>query len=138
LIFFVLALAAHFLIPAAHVFDVSAPVLGAIVLFAGLALSVWSSRKFREADTEIEPTSPSNRVLITQAPYTLSRNPMYLGAVITLVGAAIWLGTLPMFVAALALFLVLNFVFVPFEEAKMWRQFGGEYDAFRRRVRRWV
>ena len=37
-----------------------------------------------------------------------------------------------------AVFALANFVHVPFEEAKMRRQFGEAYDAYRRQVRRWV
>jgi protein-S-isoprenylcysteine O-methyltransferase Ste14 len=43
-----------------------------------------------------------------------------------------------MFIAPIALFATLNWVHIPFEEAKMRRQFGATYDGYVRRVRRWV
>ena len=38
----------------------------------------------------------------------------------------------------IALFLVVNFLFIPFEEEKMLRQFGKTYADYTRRVRRWL
>jgi len=35
-------------------------------------------------------------------------------------------------------FLTANFVHIPFEEAKLRRQFGEAFDAYARRVRRWA
>ena len=42
-----------------------------------------------------------------------------------------------MFVAPIALFAIANWVHIPFEEAKMRRQFGPVYDNYVARVRRW-
>ena len=79
-----------------------------------------------------------NRKLITSDPYQFTRNPMYLGLVILAVGIAIWVGTWPMFGAPIALFATANWVHIPFEEAKMRRQFGAAYDDYVARVRRWI
>jgi protein-S-isoprenylcysteine O-methyltransferase Ste14 len=43
-----------------------------------------------------------------------------------------------MLAAPIAVFLTANFVHIPYEEAKMRRQFGAEYDAYVGRVRRWL
>jgi len=43
-----------------------------------------------------------------------------------------------MLLAPVAVFLTANFVHIPFEEAKMRRQFGEAFDAYARRERRWV
>ena len=93
---------------------------------------------FRREGTEIEPTSPTNRKLITSGPYQFTRNPMYLGLVILTLGIAIWVGAWPMFGAPVALFATANWVHIPFEEAKMRRQFGPIYDDYVARVRRWI
>jgi ABC-type uncharacterized transport system substrate-binding protein len=54
------------------------------------------------------------------------------------VGIAVWIGAWPMFMAPLAVFATVNWVHIPFEEAKMRRQFGAAYDDYVARVRRWV
>ncbi len=136
------ALALHFLVPSTRVFQLPLPslgiIVGAVVLGIGFFLSQWASKIFAEEKTEIIPTSPQNRVLVTRGPFRFSRNPMYLGITGMIVGIALMLGTLPMFVAALLYFFTMRFVFVPFEEEKMARQFGEAYAAYKARVRRWI
>ena len=85
-----------------------------------------------------EPTSPTNRKLITSGPYQFTRNPMYLGIVILTLSIAIWFGAWPMLGAPVALFATANWIHIPFEEAKMRRQFGTVYDEYVAKVRRWI
>ncbi len=136
------ALLLHFFVPASRVFSLEYgrvyDILGLIVFVGGFYLPLWASKIFAEEKTEIIPTSPTNRVLVTRGPYRFSRNPMYLGMVISLLGIAIVIGTFPMFIAAFAHFLVMNFVFIPFEEEKMQRQFPAEFLRYRAHVRRWL
>jgi protein-S-isoprenylcysteine O-methyltransferase Ste14 len=83
---------------------------------------------FRRKGTEVSPTSPANRKLITIGPDRFTRNPMYLGLVIVTLGIAVWVGAWPMFLAPIAVLATANWVHIPFEEAKMRRQFGATYD----------
>jgi protein-S-isoprenylcysteine O-methyltransferase Ste14 len=116
----------------------SAPTLGYFIVAISWILPVWAFVLFRREGTEIEPTSVTNRTLVTSGPYQFTRNPMYLGLVILTLGIAIWVGTWPMFGAPIALFATANWVHIPFEEAKMRRQFGSVYDNYVARVRRWI
>ena len=99
---------------------------------------VWAFVLFRREGTEIDPTSPTNRKLITSGPYQFTRNPMYLGLVILALGVALWVGAWPMFIAPVAIFATANWVHIPFEEAKMRCQFGATYEDYIEWVRRWV
>jgi protein-S-isoprenylcysteine O-methyltransferase Ste14 len=112
--------------------------LGISLVAISWILPVWAIVLFRREGTEIEPTSPTNRKLITSGPYQFTRNPMYLGLVILTLGIAIWVGAWPMFGASIALFATASWVHIPFEEAKMQRQFGAAYDNYVVRVRRWI
>jgi protein-S-isoprenylcysteine O-methyltransferase Ste14 len=112
--------------------------LGISLVAISWILPVWAIVLFRREGTEVEPTSPTNRKLITSGPYQFTRNPMYLGLVILTLGIAIWVGAWPMFSAPIALFATANWVHIPFEEAKMRRQFGTVYDNYVARVRRWI
>ncbi len=113
------------------------PLGGAIVALAGMP-AFWAFALFRSEDTEINPTSPTNRKLVTRGPYRFTRNPMYLSLVMLTLGIAIWVGSWPFFLAPTGVFATANWVHIPYEEAKMSRQFGAEFDDYMRRVRRWV
>ena len=115
-----------------------APPVGIGLVAAALILPASAIFLFRRERTELDPTSPTNRKLVTNGPYRLTRNPMYLGLIIVTFGIGVWVGAWPMFIAPLAVFATLNWVHIPFEETKMRRQFGALYDDYVRRVRRWV
>ena len=63
---------------------------------------------------------------------------MYLGLVVLTLGIAVWAGTWPMMIVPFAVFATANWVHIPFEEAKMRRQFGASYDDYVSRVSRWL
>ncbi len=110
---------------------------GAAVLGAGgLVMMLWAWGLFRIRKTAICPTFCSS-TLVTEGPYRVSRNPMYLGMTGMLGAVALALGTLPMFLTPVAFFVLMDRVFVPFEERKMAQQFGAPFEAYSRRVRRW-
>ena len=112
--------------------------LGVLLIIAGVALAVAATRLFRREGTEINPTSLTNRKLVTSGPFNFTRNPMYLSLVTIALGIAFAVGAWPMFLVPIALFATVNWVHVPFEEAKMRRQFSEAYDDYARRVRRWI
>jgi len=112
--------------------------LGVLLIIAGVALAVTAARLFRREGTEINPTSLTNRKLVTSGPFNFTRNPMYLSLVTIALGIAFAVGAWPMFLVPIAVFATANWVHIPFEEAKMRRQFGEAYDDYTRRVRRWI
>ena len=111
---------------------------GVAVIALGLAFSAWGVLTFRGAGTEVQPSSPTNKALVTHGPYALTRNPMYVGMVTITLGVALLVGAPLLFAAPVLLFLLDNFVIIPFEEAKMERQFGDAFRAYKARVRRWI
>jgi protein-S-isoprenylcysteine O-methyltransferase Ste14 len=112
--------------------------LAVLLVIAGISLSAAGAVLFRREGTEINPVSATNRKLVTSGPYRFTRNPMYLGLVLITLGIAFWVGAWPMFLAPIATFATANWVHIPFEEAKMRRQFGAEFDAYVSRIRRWI
>ena len=114
------------------------PLLGGAVFFLAWIAPVWAFRLFQREGTEVEPTSAANRRLVTRGPYRFSRNPMYLGLAVSTLGLALWIGAWPFFAVPLAVFATAAFVHIPFEEAKMRRQFGAAYDDYAGSVRRWI
>ncbi|HYK78182.1 MAG TPA: isoprenylcysteine carboxylmethyltransferase family protein [Micropepsaceae bacterium] len=122
---------------AAIVYFSSLP-LATLLIAAGIFLAAWGRATFAAAGTEIIPASATNKKLVTIGPFRFTRNPMYLGVSVLTLGIAFYAGTLPFFAIPILLFLLCNFVFIPFEEAKMQRQFNDQYTDYLRRVRRWI
>ena len=79
-----------------------------------------------------------NSSLVVAFPFSVTRNPMYLGILIGMIGLAIAIGTIAGIVAALVFFLFVNAVSIPYEEKKMEAQFGDDYRGYKKRVRRWI
>ena len=84
------------------------PLLGIALVVLAFIPPVWAFVLFRREDTEINPTSPANRKLVTRGPYQFTRNPMYLGLVTLSLGIAVWIGAWSMFIAPLAVFATVN------------------------------
>ena len=133
-----LAGAVSWLHPWRALLDVRIVWLGVALVAIGTAISVWAFLLFRRAGTEINPTSETNKSLVVDGPFRLTRNPMYLGLVIFTLGLAFGVGSLPMFAVPLLVFATANWAHIPFEEAKRRRQFGAVFDHYMRQVRRWI
>lgn len=108
---------------------------GLIVI--GLALIGWSAFWFWRRKTTIEPHHDP-QALIVEGPYRLSRNPIYLGMVVILLGAIIGRGQ-PLCLILLAAFIwVLNKRFIEPEEQVLRRAFGAQAEGYLARTRRWL
>jgi protein-S-isoprenylcysteine O-methyltransferase Ste14 len=112
--------------------------LGVVLIVIGVALSMSAALLFRREGTELDPTSTTNRKLVTSGPFRFTRNPTYLGLVLVTLGIAFCAGVWPMLLAPVATFATANWLHIPFEEAKMHRQFGGDFEANTNKVRRWI
>lgn len=106
-------------------------------LAAGLMLLIHSAGLFAKADTALIPFHKST-ALVTNGPYKITRNPMYLGMVLVLLGMAVILGSLVTFLVIPVFVVIIHFNFILGEERFMEELFGEEYLAYKRRVRRWL
>lgn len=109
---------------------------GLLLLVGGLGLASMGSRLFARRKTNIMTFDDPDR-LVDEGPFALSRNPMYLGLLLGLVGLALLLGSPWAAVGPVLFFLACERVYIPFEEARMAATFGPAYDRYRSRVRRW-
>ena len=112
--------------------------LGLSVMVGALAILFGAMLQFRLNNTQLMPNSPTNNALVTGGIFGITRNPMYLAMTLFCLGGALWLGRPIMLLAPVLMFAVANWVFIPFEEAKMRRQFPETFDAYCKRVRRWL
>ncbi|MCB1561183.1 MAG: isoprenylcysteine carboxylmethyltransferase family protein [Xanthomonadales bacterium] len=113
--------------------------IAALLIVVGIAVAALGAIEFGRQRTTVDPMHPEKvSSLVTSGVFGFSRNPMYLGFLLVLLGGVAWtanaLSLLP--VLAFALYLT-RFQIIP-EERWMQRQFGDDYDAYRQRVRRWI
>ena len=133
-----LTLGASALAPSLPLIDQRFAPLGLVLALIGLVISVWSVILFGRAGTDVRPDSPTNKALIVNGPYHVTRNPMYLGLVLITLGAAFWLRMPLVFLAPVITFAICSAVHIPMEEAKMGAQFGAAFDDYAHKVRRWI
>jgi len=110
---------------------------GWVLVVAAASLGGWAIVLFRRAKTGIVPFSPSTS-LVADGPYRITRNPMYLGMTLALLGWAVILGSLSPFVVPPVFAVLVTYLFVLPEEGHMERTFGASYLERKKRVRRWL
>jgi protein-S-isoprenylcysteine O-methyltransferase Ste14 len=129
--------ALHLLLPLRQILVFPWRPAGAVLLLAGPILNLVADRQFKQHGTTVKPFErPAS--LITDGVYRLSRNPMYLGFVLILLGIAILLGTVTSFVVVLMFALLMEYRFIRVEEAMMEETFGEAWQTYKARVRRWI
>jgi protein-S-isoprenylcysteine O-methyltransferase Ste14 len=111
--------------------------IGWVPFVAAVALAFQIKFRFDKLGTPIRPFETST-VLVTDGPFAISRNPIYFGMVVGLLGIAVALGTAtPLAVIpAFVWFIQRNFIAV--EEKMLEDAFGDAYRAYKSRVRRWI
>jgi protein-S-isoprenylcysteine O-methyltransferase Ste14 len=78
------------------------------------------------------------RSFVPGGPYRWVRNPMYLGALLLLVGFGLWYASLSMVLLALPALALAHLFVVLYEEPTLRRRFGVPYVTYLARVNRWV
>ena len=119
-------------------FWVPVRVVGVLVLVAGVGVLLHAFARFVvEGLGTPAPVAPTER-LVVGGLYRYVRNPMYLAVLAVIVGQALLLGRLELLgYAALVAAAFVAFVRW-YEEPTLHRQFGDEYDAYRRAVPAWL
>lgn len=121
-----------FELPARTLFSVSAAVAGAVIGGLGFA-------SFIRAKTTVNPMKPdSSSSLVISGIYRFTRNPMYLGFLLGLLGWAIFLSNALAFFLLPAFIVYMNRFQIEPEEKALARLFGEQFVAYRSRVRRWL
>lgn len=115
------------------------PYLAGGIALAGALLAVLGVVSFRRAKTTVNPMSPeSSSSLVTSGVYRVTRNPMYLGFLLILLGWAAWLSNALAFALVPGFALYLDCFQIRPEERALDSLFGQEFGAYKARVRRWI
>jgi protein-S-isoprenylcysteine O-methyltransferase Ste14 len=111
--------------------------LGVAPIVIGVVIDLWAASLFRKHKTTVKPhETPS--ALIASGVFRISRNPIYSGMLLILLGVSICVGSITAFVSPILFFLIINRRFIPMEESAMETVFGDRYREYKGRVRRWL
>lgn len=110
---------------------------GIFGLGLSLALDTFATIRFAKHRTPFNPARPA-RVLVTDGPYRLTRNPMYIGMGCLFAGAAVASGSLWSLATLPAVLGVVNRAVIPREERHLIAVFGDDYLRYQARVPRWL
>ncbi len=130
-------IALHVLLPGIVLWESLWRWFGAAILVVGLTIGWSAVRLFRKHETTIKPGEKSTH-LVTDGPYRLTRNPIYVAMTVVLAGVATMLGSATPWLVLPAFVWVIARNVIPVEEAMMAETFGHDYEAYRSHVRRWL
>ncbi|MEQ8667456.1 MAG: isoprenylcysteine carboxylmethyltransferase family protein [Rhodospirillales bacterium] len=109
---------------------------GTLLLATGMALIVWGFLAQRAVGAEVEPWTAT--AAITEAPpYSLTRNPMYLGMTAAYIALAMIAGSKWSVATLFVCLVVVDRYVIDREEAYLEAKFGDAYLDYKARVRRW-
>jgi protein-S-isoprenylcysteine O-methyltransferase Ste14 len=103
----------------------------------GIVITILAVRFFKQAHTTVRPFERSN-VLAVGSIYWVSRNPMYLGYLLILVGIAILLGAVSPWLVVAGFTVLLQCVFICVEERLLEEEFGALWKGYCKHTRRWL
>jgi len=127
----------HFLVPVYQLTAYPWSAIGLLPLITGAGLNLAADAALKKQGTTVKPyETPS--ALITTGVYSLSRNPMYLGMSLILIGVALLMGSLTPYTIVPGFIIIIDRAFIRPEEATLNRQFGEAWTAYVERVRRWL
>ena len=113
-------------------------IIGMIVGVIGALIALWCVFTFATIGGGTPAPFDPPRRLVIRGPYQFVRNPMYIGAGLALAGAALFYESTVLVLYLCVFFLVTHLFVIWYEEPTLRQNFREEYEAYCRRVRRWL
>ena len=111
--------------------------MGLVLSFVGFLLGIGAFLEFRKARTTLDPHG-SAKQLVTSGIYRFTRNPIYLGFLLMVIGLPLNSGLYWGIVLAPFYIFLVNRLIIQHEEAYLEKKFGKTYTSYTSRVRRWL
>lgn len=111
--------------------------LAAVVWILSLVITGRAARGLASHKTTIYPNGEST-ALVTDGLYRYTRNPMYLGMAMIVLGFALYLGSLSALFAVVFFCYAVQLLFIIPEEQRLEAWFGEAYRNYQQQVRRWI
>jgi len=111
---------------------------GIFLFFIGWCLVLYCIYRFAvEGHGILSPADPTKN-LVVKGIYQYSRNPMYIGVVLALIGEVVFTMSSTLLIYTGIVFTMFNLFIILIEEPRLRKDFGEEYLAYGKRVRRWL
>ena len=123
--------------PGARFTSVAGQVAGGAFILVGLVLLVIAGGLFQRAGTDMIPFREVS-ALVTTGVYRFTRNPMYLGMALVLLGCAVTVGASSSLIVPPVFMVIIEMRFIRPEEQMLQELFPEEFPAYCRKVRRWI
>ena len=120
-----------------HIAQPVRSILVILLVVTGLAIVLAAIRNFARAGTRVEPWAPSSAI-VSNGIYRFTRNPMYIGMALVMLGLALVIGSPASLVMVAVGLIIVDLFVIRREEAYLEAKFGEDYRAYRTRVRRWL
>ncbi len=112
--------------------------LAVICWLVGITFCIWTVVAFwKLGQGTPAPNAPTEK-LVDRGLYGITRNPMYLGAWIILLGYVFWYQSEIFILYAVVVGLFFQVIITLYEEPRLEKQYGEAYKAYRQRVPRWL
>lgn len=111
--------------------------LGIIFCVIAVALGGWAAVALKRHHTDVRPWKPTTAI-VSEGPYALTRNPIYLAFALLQLGIGLWTDRLAVVLMVIPAVAATNSWIIAREEAYLARKFGEPYEKYLRAVRRWV
>jgi protein-S-isoprenylcysteine O-methyltransferase Ste14 len=111
--------------------------IGLLITLVGFLLGIGAFIEFRKARTTVDPHG-SSKQLVTSGIYRFTRNPIYLGFLLMVIGLPLNAGLYWGIVMAPFYVLTMNRLVIEQEETYLENKFKGTYTDYTSRVRRWL
>jgi protein-S-isoprenylcysteine O-methyltransferase Ste14 len=111
--------------------------LGTGLVAGGIAFAGWARILFLRRGTTVLPFKPAS-ALVEEGPFSVSRNPIYVGFLAIYVGSCLLRRSAWPFLLLPGVVVVMQKAVIDREEAYLERRFGEDYLSYKDRVRRWL
>lgn len=116
----------------------SARNIGLVFMFLASALILWAGKSSRSFLKAVEQQVGNvEKEVFTYGPYSISRNPTYLGLIFLSFGFSFVMNSSALLIAFLSSFFFVNFIILPAEEDLLEKKYGEAYRGYKKIVRRW-
>lgn len=111
--------------------------VGILLFLIGLVVMFHCIIMFAvEGRGTLSPADPTKKLVI-KGLYRFSRNPMYLGVMMILIGEGIFFQSSNLLIYSLFIFLAFTLFILMVEEPRLRKDFGEDYRKYCQKVRRW-